>query len=423
MKVLSLRGLILSLFVLYMLIGAMPRFISFGDSENTFPITEVLLYMVCMVGLLTMPRAASYTIRASWLFCVALTFSALYGITLNGAQLKPLLMNVRLQIQIVSAVFVGYMIWQTYGRHHQEVLRTIVQLYLAVSILSLLILAAFPDSLDLYNVFASLGIPYLADPHVWRLISPYLDPNLFAAIILLPLLFAIAVRMWLPALIMTVALILTVSRSGIGVAIGVFGLIAVYAMAKIIFHGRVKASHLRRAPYLFAIAASVGVALWVAFGDMIMARLETPVTEEGSALMRLESFQIGLMVMQDYPLFGIGFNYGIVTAAERTLVSEHQGVQVGFDSSVQTALINFGAIPVVFLALWFWRWAAQTWRNIGEARLHFALLVLYILVTALITSAVNNILFYQFWLIPVVALCTYFSLLSSSWTRSERMPC
>jgi hypothetical protein len=418
---LSLREAVLAVFVLYLLFGAIPRFISFGNGTNTLPLTEVLLYLTCGLAFIAMPNARRYAIRASWTFCLVLIASAIVGVVLNGAQPNPLLMNIRLQTQIVVAVILGYLLWTTYQSNCRALLRAVVHLYLAVSLFSLGILLAFPDSSDLYDFLASIGIPYFADPHVWRLVSPYLDPNLFGAIILLPLLLSVNCYLhWRRSFylfasgIMTAALMLTVSRSGIGVALGVFGLISLYQVARVVIARKVKASVLRRAGTISILAIVMGAGLWMAFGAQLMARLETPVDEEGSALMRVESFELGLAVMEQHPLFGIGYNYGIIPAAERTLVSEHQGVQVGFDSSLQTTMVNFGAVPTVLLLAWFVRWSFQTRARLRQApkfaRTSFALLVLYIVVTGLITSLANNVMYYQFWLMPIISLCTYFSL-------------
>lgn len=147
----------------------------------------------------------------------------------------------------------------------------------------------------------------------------------------------------------------------------------------------------------------------------IADRFSEPVSQEGSALLRLESFLIGFDVLQNHPIFGVGYNYGVVFAESRTLVSEHEGVQVGFDSSLLTMAVNFGLVATLGFLILLFRWFRRLWlalARLSEAQSLFLLIISYLLVTILFSSFFNNILFYQFWLVPVVALCRYFALLA-----------
>ena len=131
---------------------------------------------------------------------------------------------------------------------------------------------------------------------------------------------------------------------------------------------------------------------------------------DGTAFARGDSFKLGLAILSDYPLFGVGYNY------LRLFV---KGILGGssVDSSVLATVVNFGLIPSSLFVVMFVVWSVNfisSYNSLKEkdkevflsSRAFFA----YLLFVIIFTCHFNNVLYYQFWLVPVVAIFTYYSL-------------
>jgi len=122
--------------------------------------------------------------------------------------------------------------------------------------------------------------------------------------------------------------------------------------------------------------------------------------------------------MSNNLLLGVGYDY-------LSAYFQKQGINDYLDSSLQITLVNFGVIfTVAFMIIvisWFWKiFKAFIYSHTTNTLLSvYVQYSLYILISIFITSQFNNLLYYQFWLFPVVMLGTYFSKLSIA-IRNER---
>ncbi len=188
--------------------------------------------------------------------------------------------------------------------------------------------------------FAQRVFPTGGDTAGWdvqghRLVSTLLDPNFAGAFIVLPLLvmlgrlsFGVPVRAWKPLLLIT-SVLLTASRSSI-LALIVGG--GVIVLARGISRRLVRFAAL-------ALALTVPfVPLLVQFGQQY-----NKFGIDGSALLRLVAWLRALVVLSDYPVFGVGFNtYGYVQASYGWALIGRDGF--GLDGGLLFIAVLTGAV-------------------------------------------------------------------------------
>ena len=415
---LSISRLSLVIFSAYLLMGSIPRFISFDGSS--LPINELVLYLYFSLLFFLIPNLYLKVLRNIAPIISIILFSYLYGLFLNGFDMKSLYYVVRTTFQIIIGVLVGYHIYDLYKDKIKIFIHDYLNLYLIISILSIVILIFFPHAYNFYKFLENFGINFYADPQVNRLISVYLDPNLFAMIISLPIFFILAdlfnlfrLKLIYFIVFFSICLFLTFSRSGIASFLLLIFIYSIIYFIKSIFHTkRVKINSL----YIIALMSVGGLVFLSGFVilsfDQIVERLSNSTGGGGSGLLRLESSLLAINAIFENPLFGVGYNYGYVISEERTLVSEHSGVQSGFDSSILTILVNFGLIPSIILFFFILRAITSIKTNNQDILLYWVPLKIYLFVVAIFYSQLNNILFFQFWLIPMISMWTYIHLIS-----------
>lgn len=415
---LSISSLSLIIFAAYLLMGSIPRFISFEGSS--LPLNELMLYSYFSLLFFLIPNLYAKVLRNITPIILIIFSSYLYGLYLHGFDIKSLYYFLRTILQIVIGVLVGHHIYDLYKDKINIFMNDYLNLYLIISLLSIAILIFFPHAYDFYKFLENFGINFYADPQVNRLISVYLDPNLFAMIVSLPLFFTLTdlfnrfrIKMLCLLVFFSICLFLTFSRSGIvSFLLLVFIYVLLYFIKSIFYTKRVKINSL----YMVALLSIVGLIMLPGFVflffDQIFARLSNPIIEDGSGLLRLESLLLGINSIMENPLFGVGYNYGYIVSEGRTLVSEHSGVQSGFDSSILTIIVNFGLIPSIFLFFFIIKAIKSLNTNNQDILLYWIPLKIYLFVVVIFYSQLNNILFFQFWLIPIIALCTYMYLIS-----------
>ena len=141
---------------------------------------------------------------------------------------------------------------------------------------------------------------------------------------------------------------------------------------------------------------------------------------DASAQARFNSFDLGFSLFAEQPTFGVGYNYLLIYAQRaRGLTS--------LDSSLQVILVNFGAVGTLFIAVLILWWGVTLWRCLsaspnaddGFAFRCFRYFLLYLLVIVIFTSQFNNVLFYQYWLFPILALATYLLRYASTTVDTE----
>jgi O-antigen ligase len=359
-------------FALFFCFGQFLRLLPLPYFPSSFSVAEVFLYLVAV------PR---YFIRfrksMGVLFFIVL--STLYGIGLHGFDLTSILYGIKLCAMISSAVVVGEVLAKRYSL--ESCLRFFMGLFSIIVLIGFGIFFVFPKAHLFFSFLDQYGIHFYGDPHERRFISSFLDPNYYAVIACLGLLITLYLRKHFLASIFLMSILLTFSRSGIATCCLLF-----------LFFPR-------RWGLFLVVAILGGVLFWSQthfFWERLLSFGEDP-----SALARLETWQLGIQLFWERPLFGIGYHF-------LAPVFEQEMNRLSTDSSFLITLIDFGLIPtLLFLGLGA-LWTIHSWyRLVKSHRQFFAYLWIYLMICLVFTSQFNNLLYYQYWLIPMIALFTF----------------
>lgn len=189
-------------------------------------------------------------------------------------------------------------------------------------------------------------VKYGWDPHYYRLLSTFFDPNFAGGFLFLSLCLALSLylfgrrKMFLFSIfLLYLALVLTYSRSSYFAFL--LGMLAVGVLKE-------------KKVFLLAFLA---FCLSLQFNPRARKRVGGAVTVDSSAAHRLNSWQAGLFVVKKHPFFGVGFNnyryaqmkYGLVDPKNR---GGHAGA--GVDSSflfVWATTGIFGLLAYLWLIL------------------------------------------------------------------------
>ena len=410
----------LALSFFYLVLGNSTRVIPTSPRADNLPLSEFGLYGLAVFCLVFHRKLLLFTLKGLLPFALFLAVSAVYGAMLNGFSVSALFYSVRLVLLLVSGLAAGYYLFSLFRDDLLKVIDYFLVIYLGVALLAFVIYVSFPDSRDLWAFLKDFGVEFFGDPHQRRLVSPYFDPNYYGAIAVFPFTLSVLAyqRVWrtrylLLAGLFAVSVVLTGSRSGIATLAAVVGVLALSATLHLLTKRRVRRVLLIVVPaacFVFALASPVYLGALTRTWSRI-----AEVSTDASAQARFSSFELGFSLFAEQPVFGVGYNYLLIYAQEaRGLTS--------LDSSLQVILVNFGALGTLFIAaLVFW-WSVALWRRLSVSAEHaFArrctrYLLLYLVVVIGFTSQFNNLLFYQFWLFPILALSAYLMRYSSTLT-------
>ena len=417
---LRLPHVFLAFSFLYLVLGNALRVIPTSPGTDNLSLGEFGLYGLTLGCLIFHRRLFLFNLKSLLPFALFLALSSVYGALLNGFSASALFYSVRLALLIASGLTAGYYLFSLYKHHLLGVLNYFLFTYTAVALLAFVIYVSFPDSRDLWAFLKGFGVEFFGDPHQRRLVSPYFDPNYYGAIAVFPFTLSVLAyqRVWrtrylLLAGLFAVSVVLTGSRSGIATLAAVVGVLALSATLHLLTKRRVRRVLLIVVPaacFVFALASPVYLGALTRTWSRI-----AEVSTDASAQARFSSFELGFSLFAEQPVFGVGYNYLLIYAQEaRGLTS--------LDSSLQVILVNFGALGTLFIAALVCWWGVALWRRLSvSAEYAFArrctrYLLLYLVVVIGFTSQFNNLLFYQFWLFPILALSTYLMRYSSTLT-------
>jgi len=264
--------------------------------------------------------------------------------------------------------------------------------FVTVAVVGFLMMGAFPD----FEVFEYLGW----DPHQFRLLSTFLDPNLVGVFLSFGAglgLIAYSRKTrdrlggGLATLIILAAIVLTFSRSALLAAVIVLGIIGWVLQRKLFFVG------------LLALI------LLVLFSPRLQERLSGIWQVDITVEHRLESWDEGLRIFGDHPLLGVGYNTLQFSRAEYIgdvdRLEHHSAT--GFDSSLLTIAATSGVVGLIAWLGFVGLAMALVWRRaFGSAsNKNFSLLFVAITVGLLTAS-----LFVNAWLYPPI-LAAWFVML------------
>ena len=396
---------------LYLVLGNSTRLVPTSPGADNLPLSEFGLYALTVGCVMFHRKLLLFMLRSLLPFALFLALSSVYGAMLNGFSVSALFYSVRLVLLVAAGLAAGYYLFTIFRRDLLNVLDYFLVTYLFVALLAFAIYVMFPDSRDLWSFLRGFGVEFYGDPHQRRLVSSYFDPNYYGAIAVFPFTLSVLAyqRVWrtrylLLAGMFAVSVVLTGSRSGIATLAAVVGVFALSGAAHLITKRRVKRSLLVVVPaalFLFALASPVYLGALTRTWSRI-----AEVSTDASAQARFSSFELGFDLFAEQPFFGVGYNYLLIYAQEsRGLTS--------LDSSLQVILVNFGAVGTLFIAALVISWGVTLWRRLRKsqectfARRCLRYFLLYLFVIVAFASQFNNVLFYQFWLFPVLALAAY----------------
>ncbi|NGX39155.1 MAG: hypothetical protein KR126chlam1_00477 [Chlamydiae bacterium] len=389
----------LVVFALFMSLGNFFRLFSLPYFPSSFSIIEAALYLFAL------PIYFAKW-RKSQLLFVMIFLSFCYGTLLHGFEEIALLYSLKLIGMITAGVAVGEVLFFLFADEIDLAMRYIIGVFTLVLVIGFVLLLFFPAAQSLFQLLGQYGVKFHGDPHCNRFISSFFDPNYYSAIACIPLLLCWFYRdksfyFFALALLIFSSILLSWSRSGIATALFLMGGMSIGALSRLsslsidlkrLTAGGLYLGLLLISPFIFSEE-------WAIFLSRTFGMFDDP-----SAYARLQTFQEAWPYLSAHPFFGNGYNYFAA------LLREEVGI-LAPDSSMLLTLGNFGAIPTLFFLFFGGIWSVrrgffQPKKNIFPMNLYFWLYI-YMLVCILFTSQFNNLLYYQFWLIPIIAIFTY----------------
>lgn len=344
------------IFLFFLPLGSLSR-LPIGDVA--FTVNDVILPVMIGLWLLYIlviqkrvvlpPRTMLIVGFAFWAF-ITLLFSLRF---LGMAQFLISGLYLVRWVEYAFVFFIGYWLF-TQGEEAKATMRATVKMLLWGQLMFVLAgflqFALFPN----FSKFVQHGW----DPHYYRLLSTFLDPNFAGIFIVLGMVlfgafFLLKEETILPTktsksvsyvyvLLALVAVVLTFSRSsylGFAVAVGCIGLLKSRAV-------------------LF-VMAFVGIASFV-FIPRVQTRVIGAFSFDETVMARLSQYELTLGIIEKDPVFGVGFNTFRYAQEEAGYFRDDRGVSfegghagAGSDSSLLFILVTTG-VPglLLYLAMW-----------------------------------------------------------------------
>lgn len=368
------HNLILFFFSAFLVLGQFFRLIPLPLLPSSVSVLEVILYLSVM------PLYFS-KIRKSSFFLIMIVLSGIYGSLLHGFDSISVLYGIKLSCMIMTGIVVGETLFTKYNV--QECLDFFLKLFAIILCLGAIIFFVFPKAHLFFAFIEQYGVRFYGDPHERRFISTFFDPNYYAAIACIPLILSWIRRKHFLGFLFLLSILLTFSRSGIATC-----------FLLILFRGK-------NLPFLV-----LGIFLGIFFFYQEIAHFWERIVHfasDESALARLDTFKTGFAFFLRKPLWGVGYHY-----SSSLFLAEYN--RLAPDSSLLITLIDFGLIPTLFLMFCGFFWAVRSFPK----KSLFGWLYFYLIICIVFTSQFNNLLYYQYWLIPMIALFTFGSKYESS---------
>lgn len=405
----------LGVVALFLILGNFPRIVPFAVTTSSSNLSELILYFFTLCCTFFVVKKL-LSCQLFLILLVGVFFSLVVGLVKWGIDITAMLYNMRLMLQITTAAVAGVFLHEHFGDNLKRFIGVYLSLYGLIVALSYMIFFIFPDNALLISALGDSGIEFGGDPHVGRLVSPYIDPNLFGIIIVLPITMALFVfRCRLTflsgifALYLIGALILTISRSGLSLFVLWAGVLSLGWLLKNALSFGSGLLRVKKSSFLNGMAFILAIILLMFLISPVLNKINdrfTNVSYDGSAIERVNSFYLGVDLFNNEPLFGYGYNYSIETIKVAG--------RIGLDSGLQVLLVNFGLLPVLCLTLYAIGWWVRVNRSLkshgGVTDDYHAwrLLTIYVILTIFWAGNFNAILFYPFWLVPVLSMFMYF---------------
>ncbi len=413
---------LLGFFSIYLFLGNFTRLIRTELFDNNLSLSEILLYLICFCAYPYTSKLKSKNFSLL-LLSLSILASNLWGIMLHGFDLKSFIYSIRLIAMIFSATVLGKIAFLRYGNDLISFFHFFLKTYAMTTLLGFLIFFTFISSEGLWVFLKKFHIVFWGDPHIKRFVSPYFDPNFYSAIACIPLLQSLLLRQYTKknnyyflSFFFLLSILLSWSRSGIA-TLAFLSCCILFSFLKSSQFFKIYPSHFGYTIF------SLGLLMLLPFFfmDQISFFLDRflHMNSDDSALGRLFSFQLGWDLFREHPLFGVGYNYLSIFSTQYSSV----------DSSLLSTLVYFGLIPFLTAFLLFFFWSYNHFHAINAIKkenpfLHrsFRLFYCYLCIIVFFSCHFNNLLYYQFWLIPMISIFSYFSQSIQSLTSLRNCP-
>jgi hypothetical protein len=313
----------------------------------------------------------------------------------------------------------GEIMFSKYNFDIKTFLDFFLKSYLIVVIIGYVIYYVFPQSISFWAFLANFGIVFNGDPHIHRFISGYLDPNYYAIIGLLPIIISLYLfnitlkkKYLFFALITMISVFLSGSRSGT-TAMFAYLLLSTNLVAPLVSRKFNKS--------LIYVFFGVGIMLLTI--PLYLENLITlfgrlfEVSNDPSALSRLSSAQFAWEVIKKNVFLGTGYNY-------TSLFNDGIHYYPHIDSSILLIIASFGVVTSIGFALFLFNKLNKVRKKINllndkSLKSLFLNLMIYLCISIFFSSTFNNVLLYQFWLVPIIIIFSYISRLSQESNNEE----
>lgn len=401
-------------------LGNIPRCLETSFFSDHLLMTEVALYFFSMVSL----PFSTFSPRR-WLtlgvLSLATLSSFLYGCIREGVDLHASLYMIRLIAFYFTSTILASLCFKVF-KEPLSFFKYLCKGYGIALILGFFFFFFFPMSEGLWKMLSSGHVVFHGDPHVWRFVSVYFDPNYYAAIVGIPLLLSLYIYQKTKEkkyvafhFLCVISALLTQSRSG---------LFTLFLLLIWILFSSYKWVFSKRLLTFFLVISLFIAAFSIGFPDAIAAFFKRAffIREDPSALYRFETFSWGISVFKENPLFGIGYNFLY------SRVKEEIGLN-SLDSSLLSLLVQVGAIPFCLLSFWgiyhacFLKKASVIWRKKErEGSLFLSSFICYGILIVFFTSQFNQLLFYPFWALPFTVIALFLKSYISQENIKKRQP-
>ena len=340
-----------------------------------------------------------------------IVFSMLVGIIKFSFNSDGIFYSLRLIIQLLSIFSISYTLlkYEQTGSYFPKIIQSYINIYVYLSIISIIILLVFPNSVNLWSFLRKFGIFVDGDPHLNRIVSTYFDPNFFGNILLFPFLLLMIQLKHFPSkknvtkfMLFAFTLIFTFSRSTIA---SMTLLLLLYFSYQIYIS--TKTGHLSKKIMYLATLFFITIPIILSnsyISDRIIQRFSSTSSNDGSTMARIESYSIGNRLFFENPILGSGYNF---TLSEQRILRGG----IGIDSSIQSILIGFGIIGTLILFIVFLIYIYSIYSKYKVAYTYEKevafFYITYLLLSIFFLSNFNQLIFYPFWIIPILSFGIY----------------
>ena len=401
----------LIILAMFIITGNLTRFDVFrlSASSEPIPLGEILVYFLSTFGIFIRRVRRIFLSNFVYIALIFL-FSYVWGNLNNGFSVQATAYFLRLILYLASSSFFCWSLVKIFGLDIMAALEWFSKIYLITFLLAIIIFVIFPNSNELWIFLQSYGIFFYGDGHHYRIIGGYFDPNYYAAIAVFQ--FALAFILtyfyrsvigWLGLFSSLAVIVLSVSRSGLGSIAIFFVVLSLFLLfSEYLRKNRIKIN--KSIFYLIGILL-IASPVFQPTIDRTVSRISS-IGNDNSAQVRFDSFDLGNELFNQSPLFGQGYNYLYVLSVEKRGLTS-------LDSSLQSTLVNLGVVGtalLVIISLLAFHKNYRKSKNNYELSNILSILSIYILITVVFTSQFNNVLYYQFWLIPILTIMAYLGL-------------